>query len=220
MDVMIAGFEDLTKGEAKKAPDLDIEIKGGSAEIEANAQKTQKRRDIHLLIAKDPALAGLINPQWRATELLRLAEYEDQDVKAALSPEMINLEILSNASQAIQEIMKGKEPKTYRTATLAFVEKIKNFALDNEMERSVFDKMILYAAKHIPIAQENSERMTRRLIAKKGAEPEAPAQKPQVQISEGVKTEEPIPGTPGGTLKTSQEASNLLQGKGLPATAV
>ena len=211
-------WEELTKSEAKKAVNLEIDIKGGTAELEANAQKSKKRENVHLLIAKDPNLSGLVNPQWRLAELLKLGEYEEEEIQSAVSPEQVNLEVLSNASQGIQDILTGKTPKIYRTATTAFIRHILNYASDKDVNLEVFKKLNIYAEKHISIAQKNMERSTRKIIAQKGISPEGDQKKPRLEISEGVTTEEPIPGGTPETLSSSQEATNILQGKSpLPA---
>ena len=206
-------WQELTSGESKKAPDLDIEISGGSAEIVANEAKMKKRENAMVLISKDPELREGVNSNWRLAEILKFGGYEEDEVRVAMSNEGTNLEILAEASQAIQDILKGKEVKINRGADASFVQKIIDFASDTDLEQDIYKNLITYAQKHIEIVMANTIRRARAFKIKRA---EAISEKRTLPISEGQSVEEPIAGTPGGTLKTSQEASSILRGKEAP----
>ena len=204
-------WEALTKGEAKKAPFLDIEITGGSAEIAANEAKSKKRENALALLLKRQDLTMHVNPQWIIKEVLKVGEYEEEDIRMALSKEDVNLELMSEAAQAIQMILRGKEPKLNRGANVAFMQKIVDYAYDNDIDIDKYKKLVTYALRHKEIALQNMARMAglQGMILGQNRKEEKPVIKPTEQIT----VEEPVAGSPAGTMKTSQEASNILQGK-------
>lgn len=206
-------WEELTRGEAKKAIDFDIEIAGGSAEIIANEAKSKKRENSLGLLLKRNDLMLQVNPQWVIKEILKTGEYEEEEVKMALSKEGIDLELMSEASQAIQEILKGKKPKLNRGANTSFMQKIIDFAYDNEIELEKYKALIAYALAHKEIALQNMTRLAG--ISNINPEREVVAEKPMLKVG-NANVEEPMAGAGAGV--SSQVASNLLRGRS-PAVA-
>ena len=203
-------WDELTHGEAKKAPDLDIEISGGTAEMMANESKAKKRENALVMLNADPELRAMINPQWRIQEILKHGSFEEAEIRIALSKESGNIELLSEATQSIQQILKGKVPKINRGANTAFIQKIVDFAVDSDVAIDIYKKLMGYAQAHVKIAVENMTRMAM-VMGAGGGQPIV--KKGVLPLSEQTVVEEPVPGTPGGTLSTSLKASNILRGK-------
>lgn len=199
--------------EKKKAPFLDLTITGGAAELMANEAKAKKRENALAMILKRPDLSARLNQDWLLSELLRHAAFDDPEIKVALSREEFGtVEILAEASQAIQDIVDGKEVKINRGANTAFVQKIIDYAMDQEVDDATFKKLTAYAEAHLPIAYENM--MRKATLMKMGiGRPQVPEKKPGIKIGEETMVEEPVAGTHGGTLSKSLEATNILQGK-------
>ena len=195
--------------EREKAPHLDLTITGGSAEIMANAEKAKKRADTLVMVMKDPELKAVINPVWRAQETLKFGSYENAEIKMAMSrEEMGNIELMSEAEQAIQEIKAGKSPKLNRGANTDFMQRILDFATDEDVDMKTYDALIDYAQAHRRIVIEN---MNRKLTMQKIGQGVAPA-KPKLQISEGQAVEEPVAGSVGSPISLGNKASNILRG--------
>ena len=203
-------WDELTHGEAKKAPDLDIEISGGTAEMMANESKAKKRENALVMLNADPELRAMINPRWRIQEILKHGSFEEAEIRTALSKESGNIELLSEATQSIQQILKGKVPKINRGANTAFIQKIVDFAVDSDVAIDIYKKLMGYAQAHVKIAVENMTRMAM-VMGAGGGQPIV--KKGVLPLSEQTVVEEPVPGTPGGTLSTSLKASNILRGK-------
>ncbi len=217
MSVKIIGeqgveWEDLVRGEAKKAPDFDIDIEGGSAEIMANEAKSKKRENSLMLLVKRPELGQQLNPNWLVQEILRQGQWEEEQIRIAMSRETTNLELLSEASQAIQMILKGKAPKINRGADTSFIQKIIDFAIDKDLKMDIYTKMMAYAQAHMEIAVRN---MTRKAVMIQAGQGVATEEKPKsmLPISEETTVEEPILGTPGAGISQGLKASNILRGK-------
>ena len=208
-----AEWEDLTSGEAKKAPDLDIDLSGGSAEVQANAAKSQKRENALLMIGKDPLLRQSVNPQWYLGEILKSGYMEESEIKVALSKDAGNLEMISDASNAIQEILKGKKPKLRRTATTAFINYIVNFAQDEEVKMDQYKALMDYAKAHLKIATDNAVKKAREVnIA--NAERGGQQEEGRVNITDNLSIPEPRPGVNPGI--QGNRATSLMKGVGLP----
>jgi len=205
-------FTELTRGEAKKAPDLDIVITGGSAEVMANEAKAKKRENVLMLISKDQVLRSQINPQWYLQETLKQGSFDENEIKVAVSKDPLSLEMMSDASNAIQMILQGKKPKKRMSADTSFIEYIINFANDKELKMNEFVALMEYAKAHLPIVKKN---MVRRALsirnelvinrAKSGIEDPN-----KLNIDETTRVSEPVPGISQPI--QGNAATNLLKG--------
>lgn len=208
-----AEWTELTRGEAKKAPELDIEISGGSAEVMANQAKSQKRENTLLMVGKDPVLRSQVNPQWYLSEVLKNGAYEEAEIKIAVSKDQASLDMMSDASQAIQEILKGKNPKLRRTADTNFIRYIVNYAQDKELKLEEYNALMAYAQAHLSIATDNMARKAR--MQSIMANTSAPAmERPNLNISENLPIPEPVPGM--NPAFSGNQATAMLKGAGLP----
>ncbi len=200
-----------------KAPNLDVTISGGSAEIMANEAKAKKRENALMMISGDEELRMIINPYWRLQEILKHGAYEEPEIKIATSKEeMGSMELLSEAAQAIQDIVDGKEVKLNRGANTAFIQKILDYAIDKDVDDKIFVNLIGYAQAHVQIAMENATRKAMALNAGMGTA--GKEERPGVRPAEGERVEAPIEGSPAGTASKSGQASSMLRGS-VPAIA-
>lgn len=216
-------WEELVKEDLEPEQDLNISISGGQAELQADELKKKSRTDALAIVMQSPTNAGLINPKWSIEQILRTGGYEEEDIRIAMDVENYgNMDILSKASQAIQDIIGGREPKRYRGANTAFIQKILDFASDNELDQEIYDALIQYADSHVEVAIENMMRKARIAAIALGAgmEPGAeagglPGMTPVGGAPPGGGEsfdflEKPLPNTPGGTAARSAGISNLL----------
>ena len=204
---------ELTRGEAQKSPDLDLEISGGSAEVMANEAKSRKREMSLDRILKSPNLSPRVNQNWLLGEILK-GGYEEADIRLAMSKDAGNLEMLSKASQAIQDILNGKKPKLVRGATTVFTQKILDFATDHdELPLNQYKALIQYIMAHEQIVIENTVRGARAMVAQNRL-----AQGPNTQnISENLQVPEGQAGAPTTPGVSGNQASAYLTGKSQPS---
>jgi hypothetical protein len=94
-----------------------------------------------------------------------------------------NRDLLTEAAQAIEDIISGKQVKLNRGANTAFVQKVMDYAYDNDVKQDVFNNLIAYAEAHLPIAAENMARKAVQMRAQQGLPPSSqPAPTPSEQL--------------------------------------
>lgn len=169
-------------------PGLVAIVKSGAQEAETTALK-QKMKLIALSeISGNPRLAAKINSDWEVEEKLRAAGYDEEEIREATDLQSFGTrEEMAEASQAIQDILEGKKPKTYYGATTAFMQKILNFANKKRWAMSLqqYQALMSYAEAHTPIASENMTRQALFMDVNKtiaGAQNPIPGQGGQPQI--------------------------------------
>ena len=206
-------WDKLITDDLETSSDFDIEITGGDSEVKANEVKKQRRTEAIGLILKSQDLSAGVNIQWLIQQILETGDFDEANIKIAMNKDnLATVELLSEAEQAIQEIIGGKEPKRNRGANTAYIQYIIDFAIDTDLEPEIFDKLMEYAKVHLTIAAEN---MARRAMAER---PQMEAQgQPQLKVAEEVSVNEPVPGSPSGTLpgtlSQSQRISGAIRGK-------
>jgi hypothetical protein len=143
-------------------PEWDIEVTGSQAEIRASEMRKERRMLTLREVVNHPALGMRVNPDWAISEMLRSAEWDDDDIEKALDLSATqDAEQVGEAEKAMQELMNEKQPPIYRAATTAFVKHIVNkatltkFADDPAEDIAIFERIMAYAQQHVPIASEN-----------------------------------------------------------------
>jgi hypothetical protein len=173
----------LTKYDVdKQVQEFDITIVGGQAEAAADEIKKKTKEAALAILMANPNTAARMNPDVLIEESLRNAGWEDGEVKRFLDNQPPGSELLiSQAHQAIQEILLGKTPKQHRGATTLYMQTIVDFAQDSDdLDLETYSALMDYAGAHMPIAVENAMRKIRLQAAvesaKMGAQggPEAP----------------------------------------------
>lgn len=217
-------WEELVKEDLEPEKDLNIMISGGQAELKADELKQKSQAEALAVIMKSPSAGSMVNPKWAVEQILRTGGYDDEEIRIAMDVENYgNMEAFSRASQAIQDIINGREPKKFRGATTAFIQKIIDFASDNELKNEIYAALMQYADAHIEIAVENMTRKARiaAVALRAGMQPEAMGAggMPGITPVEGAPPaggesfgflDRPIPNTPRGTASRSANISSLL----------
>lgn len=197
--VKVVGESGANWEEVKKAdldPDYSVAIKSSKAELELNEFKKKRMDEALTGIMMDPRYAQFLNPVLAIQSKLRTGGWPEEDIRALMDVSTIGDETsITNAAQAIEDLLVGKEPKVYRKAGIAFLKKLKEFIDDKEMDESTLGRFLAYFARMAPIVQENMER--RGLLGGPIAGVQPPGMGPQQQPGG------PVPGTPGGTASAS-----------------
>ena len=154
-------------------PDVDILVESGSAELQANEVKKQRRANTLAGIAADPALAAVCNPKWRLEQTLLAGDFTDEEVRVGMDTDNTgNRKALAKAAEAIVEIVEGKKPALYRGANTAFQQKIVDYALDNtDDDLDLYMRLMTYSEAHDRIVEEN---MLRQAMFNRAKAPMAP----------------------------------------------
>jgi hypothetical protein len=197
-------WDEIARREIKT--DWNIRVEGGNEELEKDA--VQKKQLKEILETFQPDELAVTSPKWRVKTKLQAAGVEDDDIRSAFDLEGdYNKEILSEASQMIQDCLAGKKVKLNRGATPAFVQKIVDYATDTELDDAEYEKLMALAEAHLPIAQENMARKAVQVMAQRGqmAQPAQPSPTEQLYGQQ-----EATPNTAGGTVARSQEVTNTV----------
>ena len=157
--------EDLRRDEANL--EFSIAVKGTNAEMKQNEALAAKKANALATLSRSQLLISKMNQNWLAKEILQIGGYGQEEVRIAMDTlNDADEELLSEAAQAIQDIVEGKNPKSNRGATTGYIAKIIDFAHDSEdLSDQVFNKLVAFARKHIPIAQKNMVRRARAVVA-------------------------------------------------------
>lgn len=188
----------LTRADLKRNRPFDIIITGGSEEDQLNEINNQKK-------LQALGTVTTVNPRWKDRQALKSAGWSDDEIKDAFSPDDgASLELISEAAQAVQDIVKNKEVELNQGANAAFMQKLIDQAqeLGSDIPLDVFNKIIDFAIAHTEIAARNESQKAGEMIRAKG------------MASLAVPTPDPT-GTP--TLKNPmQPAPNPMQSNNLP----
>ena len=191
-----------------------IMVKGGSDELRASAQKMQEKMATLKDIESNPLLLPKVSAKWILQEKLA-GKWSPEEIRVALdTANDADQEILAEAAEAIQDCLEGKRYIALnRRATTGFIEKIINFAEDsfplipdNEVRRLSkkeitkykegvvkYEKLMKYAADHLPIAKRN---MLRKAMMQAAMAAPAPGQPLIPKSTVATPPREPAPNAP------------------------
>ncbi len=194
-----AEWDELARNEIN--PDWDIRVEGGQEADQQDAIKKKMLTDMFASLLPDEI--SVTSPKWRMKMKLQIAGVDDDDIRMAFDLEGDqNKEVLARASQMIQDCLEGKPYKPYRGATTAFVQKIVDYATEEELPLPEYQKLMKIAEQHLQIAQENAVRKAVQIQAAKGMAPgqiqTAPTPKPAMPA--------PSPQTPAGQTQAQSQA--------------
>ena len=147
------------------------------------------------------------SPRWRAETKFRILGIEEDEIRMAFDKDNEgNREILSEASQLIQDCLAKKPYKLNRGANTAFIQKIMDYATDTDLPLDEYNKLMTIAEEHIPIAQENMARKAVQMMAQQGMMPQPPTATEQLYGSpQQPQSTQTAPNTPGGTQSRSAQ---------------
>lgn len=156
---------DKLREEELKDKNLDIVIKGGSAEAQLNELANRKKMNFLGVNRQNQAL----NPEWRTKEEMKLSGYDDSDIAVAMDPtSQEDLDILAEAAQENQDLFLGKDVKPNKGATAKHIEKHREFAEKNEMDDAKFGAIMKHMEAEMPYAVKNMAKRAFNQISKAG----------------------------------------------------
>lgn len=144
---------------------VSIQPIGGTSEMQLKQINDNNKKNTLPLLQT-------VNPQWKERQMLLLSNYTEDDVKDAFSTDTFaQKELMSEAAQAEQEIVEGKNPPLNRGADSNFMEHITNFATNTEdLDIETYKRLMDYAFAHTDIAVQNEARNIKDLIRQKKIE--------------------------------------------------
>ena len=166
-------WEQITKDDLNPKRDFNITIVGGQAQVQLDEIKKKTKAEALAIAVK----LQRVNPDVATEEILRNGGWEEAQIKRLMDMESFGSdEIVSEAHQAIEDIILGKKVRENRGATPLFIQTIIDYAYDTEdLKANIFDALIAYAEQHVAIATENAMRKVRLQAAAIGGAADAPA---------------------------------------------
>lgn len=180
-------WQKFSKDELGSPSDFEISAEGANVELEMNEAKKERQEKVLAEISKDPLLAKEVNPRWRLEQLLRIADFNEEQIRKAMDLKTYGSEdMLARADLAVEQIAKGKKPKIYKGADLSFFEYIYTKAQEmddeDEKEAKIKTELLQYGMAHRAVVIENMANKAVEEIAKAGITPDKIApQQPQPQ---------------------------------------
>lgn len=152
-------WKDMTRLDLRRNRELKITISAGDEERREDMLKEGKAKILGTLTT--------VNPKWKDREAMRIAGYTEQQIREAWEGEGADMVLLSEAAQAVKDIIAGREVKKNRGANSAFLFKIYDLAEEySDIPDETFDKIMAYAESHDEIAASNERRAAGDIIRK------------------------------------------------------
>jgi len=150
-------WDELTREELKGEPDFDYNAVGANVELAMSEARKKNQRETLDTLIKDPDMKKQLNPKMLAAELLEVGEFEEEKIKRLLDVAHYGSEdALSRADEACELIMRGKQPKIYPGADLAFFQYIYDFAVNlDEGEAKKKVELMAYGRAHLQLVVRN-----------------------------------------------------------------
>lgn len=180
------GYEFETLAAKEIDPSISVTVRGGRAEESMSLNKRKEKSAALAEIAARPDL-----PKWLVEERLRLAGYEDTEIKQ-LTDDAVHgsTDQVNRANEAIEQILEGEKAKIYQGADYSFVKAVLDAAQRyTASEGREFDRLIAYAKAHVAIVGQNAaEQLMREISLPLGEQQGEP---PEVQPPEAQPMEAP-----------------------------
>lgn len=202
-------WDQITRLDLDTTKDVDILILSTDKQMIDNEMKAQKRKEALIAVGGDQSLAMIANPQWRLEEILRTAEYDDVAIAVAMDTKnFTDKKALAHAAESIQLILQGKTPQQWFGATISFIEKIIDYAVDHRGTlEDKYQTLIDFAVSHEEIVKSNIERQVmqeQRMMSQNTQSVDPTTGKPAVE-SKAIN-----PGLPGGVSKSLEVGKAMV----------
>lgn len=203
-------WDEITRLDLNTQKDVQVLIRS-TDEQQSDSEMKAKRRSEALNMVD----VNTINPQWRNEQILKaVGEFEDDEIAQAQDMKTYHdRKSLAKASESIQLILQNDTPDVWGGATIAYIQKIVDFANDKKATlEDKYQELIDYAMSHEEVVKENIDRevseqmLMNQKQALTGEQPEAgegiPTQPPQSEADN--------PGVSGGMSKAINLAESAV----------
>lgn len=157
-------YTEVTKKDIKRGKSFDIIIQ--TAGSEETMQTTIKRNKLTFL--QNNKQNPLLNQQVVVETEASIAGFNQDEIKAMLSKDYWEAELMSECARDIQNIISGKKVQPNEYANTAYAQKLLDFMRDNSenLKPEVYGKLVIYMEEIQPIVMRNMARnLNKELIA-------------------------------------------------------
>lgn len=153
-------WDEIMRDDLDLEGDIGIRVISSTARKEESQKKKAGRVEAIKMVAADPTLAPVLNPQWKVNAILRdVGEYDDDEIKLAMDTKnFASKESVAKAHVAIQKIISGEDPDKNFDANGVFISIIHDYILDHQgkLKPAVFKRMEKYFVESAQIALKNA----------------------------------------------------------------
>ncbi len=149
-------WDEISRIDLTTKKDVDVLITATDQQVQDSEMKAKKRQEALTLLTGSPN----VNSKKRDEEILRsIGDYNDQEVAEFLDVKTYSdRKSIAKASDAIQQILRGKQPELWHGATIAFMQKIVDYANDKRSTlKEKYDQLLAYSTAHVEIVKANLE---------------------------------------------------------------
>ena len=155
-------WDEITREDLDLEGDIGVRVISSTARKEEMVQKKAGRIEALKLMATDPTLVQALNPQWKASAILRdVGNYDDDEIKLALDTKnSASRESVAHAHVAIQKIISGMKPDINFEADSVFLKIIRDYAIEHRetlMKKGKFEALWSYFTMSSQMALQNSQ---------------------------------------------------------------
>lgn len=148
-------WDEELKGSDIKNKGFDIVVKGGSDELAID--EGVKRNKVEFLGAesKNP----LINQKWSLKERMTILAFAESDIAAGLNTQSDeSQEIIAEAANENDLMIKGEEVKPNKGATRGHIQKHLDLAEKEDIDKALYEKVMAHIELELPIAIANTSK--------------------------------------------------------------
>lgn len=167
-------WDEITRLDLDTKKDINVRIISTDQQMQDSELKSKRRSEALSLLIQSPN----VNGKKRDEEILRsVGEYDDQEVAEFLDLKTYSdRKSIARASVAIDSVLRGETPALWYGATIAFIQKIKDFADDKRTTLGdKYQTLMDYAMQHTSIVKDNIERKVAEEAAIMGQQQAMPA---------------------------------------------
>ena len=197
-------WDELKGAELEGPEDFDIECIGSNIELEMSEARKTRQAKIITEIMGNPTLMKELNPRVTVEEMLRAGEFKEESIRRMQDVQNYGSEeVISHASIAIEQILRGKSPKKYMAADVSFLKYGYDYIISNDLDHKDFMAIQAYFRSHNPIVVRNMTIKAVSTLTAQGMDlgkiqPPQPQAAPQIAGPGGTPpTIAPMPGGPG-----------------------
>ena len=150
-------WDEITRLDLDTKKDVNVLIISTDQQMQDSELKAKRRTEALTLLTGSPN----VNGKKRDEEILRsIGEYDDLEVAEFLDVKTYSdRKSIAKASVAIDAILRDETPALWYGATIAFIQKIKDFADDKRSTLGgKYEILMNYSMAHVDIARDNIER--------------------------------------------------------------
>lgn len=183
---------------------FDIIVSGGLSEAKNDEMESRKKAEFFKNNAQNPN----INQKWRLEEELKMAGYSQADIKRATEKNDVDEDLMSRASEDIQNILNGKIVKPHLKANVQYLQKFADFIYKTEITEKQEQRFASFIRATQKIVIRNLVKKAKMDAFRDSLiNPVQPIGAARPGVDQG-----PLPNTPGATISRASEQTNNLKG--------